>query len=223
VLVQGPQRILPGFPAAQAQQASKKLQQLGVEIKTGRHVKEVRKDGVMIGDEYLATENIIWTAGVKASPAGEWLHADVDHNGRVKVGSDLSVPGHSNIFVIGDTACVEQNGKPLPGLAPVAMQEARYVASVIADRLEGKAPLLRFHYFDKGTLATVGRGFGIVAIGPFRFTGLFAWIVWLFVHILFLIGVRNRVLVFIQYAWTYFTFQRGTRVIIPADSVRSPE
>lgn len=223
VLVQGPQRILPSFPAALAQQASNKLRQFGVEIRTGVHVKEVRQDGVMIGDEHLATENVIWTAGVKASPAGEWLHAEVDHDGRVKVQPDLTVAGHDNIFVIGDTARVEQNGKPLPGLAPVAMQEANYVASVIADRLARKSHSQRFRYFDKGTLATVGRSFGIVAIGPLRFTGLFAWLIWLFVHILFLIGARNRLLVFLQYAWMYFTYQRGTRVMIPADTIRTPD
>ena len=222
VLVQGPKRILPSFPTALAQRASKKLNRLGVEIKTGTHVKEVRKDGVMIGDEHLATENVIWTAGVKASPAGEWLHADVDHNGRVKVQADLAVPGHPNIFVIGDTALAEQNGKQLPGVAPVAMQEAEYAASVIVDRIAGKTHAQPFHYVDKGTLATVGRGFGVVDIGPIRFTGFFAWLTWLFVHILFLIGVRNRILVFIQYAWTYVTFQRGSRIILPEDAVRTP-
>jgi NADH:ubiquinone reductase (H+-translocating) len=222
VLVQGPPRILPSFPAGLAQRASKKLQQFGVEIRTGKHVKEVRKDGIMIGDEFLATENVIWTAGVKASPAGEWLHAETDHRGRVKVRPDLTVAGHDNIFAIGDTALVEQNGKPLPGLAPVAMQEAGYAASVIADRVAGKAHPQPFRYFDKGALATVGRSFGIVAIGPLRFTGLLAWLIWLFVHILFLISARNRLLVFIQYAWNYFTYQRGARVIIPENSIRSP-
>ncbi|GCE06030.1 NAD(P)/FAD-dependent oxidoreductase [Dictyobacter aurantiacus] len=223
ILVQGPDRILPGFPASLAQQASRKLQRMGVEIKTGKHVKEVRKDGVMVGDEHLATENIIWTAGVKASPAGKWLHADVDHDGRVKVQPDLSVPGHNNIFVIGDTALVTQNGKHLPGLAPVAIQEGKYVASIIASRATGntirQSP---FHYFDKGTLATVGRGFGIVDIGPIRFSGLLAWLTWLFVHIFFLIGLRSRILVFLEYAWIYITFQRGTRIILPENDIRQP-
>jgi NADH:ubiquinone reductase (H+-translocating) len=222
MLVQGPKRILPSFPAPLAEQASKKLQQLGVEIRTGLHVKEVWQDGVMIGDEHLATENVIWTAGVKASPAGEWLHADVDHDGRVKVQQDLTVPGHSNIFVIGDTALATQNGKPLPGLAPVAMQEANYVASVIASRVTGETSPAHFHYFDKGTLATVGRSFGIVSIGPARFAGLLAWLIWLFVHILFLIGARNRLLVFIPSAWTYVTFQRGSRVIVPEEKGHIP-
>lgn len=223
VLVQGPKRILPSFPTSLANKASKKLKQSGVEIKTGVHVKEVRKDGVMIGDEHLATENVIWTAGVKASPAGKWLHADVDHDGRVKVQQDFTIAGHTNIFVIGDTALVEQNGKHLPGLAPVAMQEAEYVASIITDHIAGKAHPQPFHYVDKGTLATVGRGFGIVDIGPIRFTGLFAWLTWLFVHILFLIGFRNRVLVFLQYVWIYLTFRRGMRIILPEDTARPPE
>lgn len=222
VLVQGPDRIMPSFSSSLTRKASKKLRQLGVEIRTGLHVEDVRKDGVMIGNEFLATENVIWTAGVKASPAGEWLHAQVDHNGRVKVQPDLTVPGHSNVFVIGDTALVEQNGKPLPGLAPVAMQEAKFAASVIMDRITGKTHSRRFHYFNKGTLATVGRNFGVVAIGPVRFTGLPAWLAWLFVHILFLIGFRNRLLVFFQYAWNYFTFQRGTRVIIPEGMAHKP-
>jgi NADH dehydrogenase len=223
VLVQGPKRILPSFPESLAQQASKKLKRSGVEIKTGEHVKEVRKDGVMIGNEHLATENVIWTAGVKASPAGKWIQADVDHDGRVKVQADLTVPGHPNIFVIGDTALVKQNGKHLPGLAPVAIQEGKYVASIIADHIAGTDHQQPFHYFDKGTLATVGRGFGIVDTGPLRFAGLFGWLTWLFVHIFFLIGLRSRTLVFLQYAWTYITFQRGTRVILSEDTIRQPD
>jgi NADH:ubiquinone reductase (H+-translocating) len=223
VLVQGPKRILPQFAASLADQATKKLRQMGVEIRLGVHVKDVKPDGVMIGDEHLAAENIIWTAGVKASPAGEWLHANVDHDGRVKVQSDLSVPGHANIFVIGDTALLEQNGKPLPGLAPVAMQEAEYVASVILDRVAGKTPQKPFHYFDKGTLAMVGRSFGIVDIGPLHFTGFLAWLTWILVHIMLLINARNRVLTTMQYAWTYLTYQRGAQVILPDDTVREPD
>jgi NADH dehydrogenase len=169
----------------------------------------------MIGKERVETKNVIWTAGVKASPAGQWLGAEVDHDGRIKVQADLTVPGHSNVFVIGDTALVVQNGKQLPGVAPVAMQEGRYVASVIAGRVAGKEHARPFHYVDKGTLATVGRGFGVVNIGPLRFTGTLAWFVWLWVHLLFLIGVPNRVIVFLQYAWTFLTYQKGERIIIP--------
>ena len=223
VLVQGGKRILHQFPQSLADAATKKLQQMGVEIRLGVHVKEVKPDGVMIGDEHFAAENVIWTAGVKASSAGKWLHAAVDHDGRVKVQSDLSVPGHANIFVIGDTALLEQNGKPLPGLAPVAMQEADYVASVILDRVAGRTPHKPFHYFDKGTLAMVGRSFGIVDIGPLHFTGFLAWLTWILVHIMLLINARNRVLTTLQYAWTYLTYQRGAQVILPDDTVREPD
>jgi len=223
VLVQGGKRILHQFPSSLADATTKKLQQMGVEIRLGVHVKEVKPDGVMIGDEHLAAENVIWTAGVKASPAGEWLHANVDRDGRVKVQQDLSVPEHSNIFVIGDTAFLEQNGKPLPGLAPVAMQEAEYVASVILDRVAGKTPQKSFHYFDKGTLAMAGRSFGIVDIGPLHFTGFLAWLTWILVHIMLLINFRNRVLATLQYAWTYLTYQRGAQVILPDDTVREPD
>jgi NADH dehydrogenase len=222
VLVEGESRIMPSFPPSLTDKATRKLKQMGVEIHTGVHVKDVKPDGVMIGNEHLAAENVIWTAGVKASPAAQWLHAPTDHDGRVKVQSDLTIPDHPNIFVIGDTALVIENGKKLPGLAPVAMQEGRYVASVIADRIAGKTTSQPFHYFNKGTMATVGRSFGVVDIGPLHFTGFFAWLTWLFVHILFLIGARNRILVFFQYAWSYFTFQRGTRVILPGDTIREP-
>lgn len=215
VLVQGPDRILPSFPPALARKAAKRLRQMGVEIRTGVHVKDVKPDGVMIGDEHFPCENVIWTAGVKASPAGQWLNAEADHDGRVKVRPDLSVPGHDNIFVIGDTACVERKGKPLPGLAPVAMQEGKYVARLISNRIAGKASATRFRYFDKGTLATVGRSFGLVNVGPVRFAGFPGWLAWILVHILFLITFRNRVLVTLQYAWTYLTYQRGAEIILP--------
>ena len=222
MLVQGPSRILPQFPASLAAQAARKLHHMGVEIRTGKHVKNVTSEGVMIGDEHFAAKNVIWTAGVKASAAGTWLQAKTDHDGRVEVQPDLTVPSHSNIFVIGDTALVRQNGKPLPGLAPVAMQEGTYVASVIANREAGKASQPPFHYFDKGTLATVGRAYGLVDIGPIRFAGFLGWLTWMLVHIMFLINFRNRVLVTLQYAWTYLTYQRGAEVILPGETVREP-
>lgn len=220
VLVEGESRIIPTFPARLTRKARKKLEQLGVEVRTGVHVSAISADGVMIGSEYLPAKNVIWTAGVKASPAGSWLLADVDHAGRVKVASDLSVPGTPNIFVIGDTACVMQQGKLLPGLAAVAMQEGRSVAKVIAARVTGKAQPQPFHYHDKGTLATIGRAFAVVDIGPLRFTGFVAWLTWIVVHIFYLIGFRNRLLVLIQYAWAYVTFQPGARIILPQECVR---
>ncbi len=216
ILVEGESRIMPSFPASLTRKASAKLREMGVEIRTGVHVKDIDEHGVMIGNEHLAVENVIWTAGVKASPAGQWLNAPVDHDGRVKVEQDLSVPGHPNIFVIGDTATFTQKGKRLPGVAPVAIQEAIYVASLIENRMSGKPHERPFHYVDKGTLAVVGRAFGVVNIGSIRFTGLLAWIFWLLVHIYFLIGFRNRLLVLLQYAWIYLTFQKNSRIIIAA-------
>lgn len=223
LLVEGKSRVMPSFPTGLTKKVQRKLEQLGVELKLGVHVEKIHQDGVEIGTEHVATENVIWTAGVKASPAGQWLHTAVDRDGRVKVQDDLTIPGHANIFVIGDTALALQNGKKLPGLAPVAMQQGHYVATVIADRAAGKKQQKPFHYLDKGTLATVGRSFGVVNLGPVHFTGFFAWLTWLLVHILFLIGFRNRVLVAFQYAWSYITFQRGARVILPGGTQHQPE
>jgi NADH:ubiquinone reductase (H+-translocating) len=220
ILVEGETRILPTFPASLTRKARTKLQQFGVEVRTGVHVTNVTSSGVMIGEEYLAAKTVIWTAGVKASPAGEWLGAEVDQHGRVKVESNLTVPGHPDIFVIGDTARVMQNGKPLPGLSPVAMQEGRYVAKVIADRVAGKAHCRPFRYVDKGTLATVGRSFAVADIGPLHFAGFLAWLIWIVVHLFYLIGFRNRLLVLIQYAWAYVTFRPGAQIILSEDNNR---
>ena len=216
ILVEGESRVMPTFPASLTRKAQKKLEDLGIELRLGVHVKQVNAGNVEIGNEHVETDNVIWTAGVKASAAGQWLHADMDHDGRVKVQVDLTVPGDANIFVIGDTALAKQkNGKKLPGLAPVAIQQGKYVAGTIAERIAGKEEQAPFHYFNKGTLATVGRSFGVVNIGPVRFTGFLAWLTWLAVHILFLIGFRNRVLVAFQYGWSSITLQRGARVILP--------
>jgi len=220
ILVEGEPRIIPTFPAKLTRKARNKLIQFGVEVRTGVHVTEVTADGVKIGHEYIAAKNVIWTAGVTASPAGKWLGTEVDRHGRVKVEQDLTIPGHPTIFVIGDTACVLQKRKPLPGLSPVAMQEGRYVAKVIADGVAGKMERRPFHYRDKGTLATVGRSFAVVDIGPLHFTGLLAWLTWIAVHIFYLIGFRNRLLVLIQYAWAYVTFQPGARIILPEEHTR---
>lgn len=219
LLVGGPPRVLPQFPAAISRSVERQLQKMGVEIRTGLHVTEIDEQGVVIGKERVPTMNVIWTAGVKASPAGEWLGAEVDHHGRVRVQSDLTLPGQANVYVIGDTALVTQGGKQLPGVAPVAMQEGRYVGSIIAEKVTGQTHARPFRYVDKGTLATVGRGFGVVNIGSLRFTGSLAWFVWLVVHLLFLIGVPNRLMVFLQYIWWYLTYQKQERIILPEGSL----
>jgi NADH:ubiquinone reductase (H+-translocating) len=214
ILVEAGPRILPTFPEALAQKAQRALQHLGVEVRTGTPVEAIDENGVGVAGSHIAAKTVIWSAGVKASAAGQWLKAGVDRGGRVKVLEDLSLPGHSNIFVIGDTASATQDGKPLPGVAPVAMQAGRYVASIIAQRVAGKkqaAPPFRYH--NKGNLATVGRSFAVLEIGKIRLTGFVAWAMWLTIHIFYLIGFRNRFLVFFQWTWAYFTFQRGTRLI----------
>ena len=213
ILVEALPRILSAFPESLARKTKKKLNSMGVEVRTNAPVSEIDEHGVVVGGVRISTKTIIWTAGVSGSPAGKWLDTEVDRAGRVKVTSDLSVPGHPNVFVIGDTASVTQNGKPLPGVAPVAMQQGHYVASVIAHRAEEKELNEQFHYRDKGNLATVGRSYAIVDIGKIRFTGLIAWLIWLVVHIYYLIGFRNRIVALFQWAWTYFTYSRGARLI----------
>lgn len=213
ILLEAAPRILSAFPESLARRAQKKLTRIGVEVRTGTPVSEIDGHGVVAGGERINAHTIIWTAGVMASPAGKWLGAEEDRAGRVKVASDLSVPGHRNIFVIGDTASVMQDDKPLPGVAPVAMQEGRYVAALIAQRVAGKELHKPFHYFNKGNLATVGRAYAIVDIARIRLTGFIAWLIWLVVHIYYLIDFRNRVVALFQWAWTYFTYARGARLI----------
>ncbi|WP_376793803.1 NAD(P)/FAD-dependent oxidoreductase [Thermogemmatispora sp.] len=222
ILVEAAPRILLSFPPELAEKARRALNRLGVEVRTSAPVEAVDENGVVIAGEYLPAKTIIWTAGVAASPAGRWLKAEMDRAGRVKVNPDLSLPGHPEIFVIGDTAHVEENGQLLPGLAPVAMQEGRYVARAILQRLAGQEPP-PFHYVNKGNLATVGRAWGLLQIGKLRLTGFLAWVLWLTVHIFYLIGFRNRVLVLFQWAWAYLTFQRGARLILYPERAGSRE
>jgi len=213
ILIEAGPRILAAFSESLAQKTQKKLISMGVEVRTGTPVTDLDEHGVVIDGEHINASTIIWGAGVSASSAGKWLGAEVDRAGRVEVSSDLSVPGHPNVFVIGDTASTIQNEKPLPGVAQVAMQGGRYVASVITHRVTGKELNKPFHYRDKGNLATVGRSYAIIDIGNIRLTGFFAWLMWLAVHIYFLIGFRNRLIAIFQWAWTYFTYSRGARLI----------
>ena len=213
VLIEGEPRLLASFPASLSARAYRKLVRMGVEIKTGVHVSAIDEHGVMVAGERIAASTVIWTAGVKASPAGHWLGAEIDHGGRVKVGSDLAVPDHPNIFVIGDTAILNQNGKPLPGVAQVAIQQGKYVAATIAARVAGKPQPRPFHYRDEGMLATIGRSYAVADLRLVRLSGFAAWLIWVFVHILFLIGFRNRYITLFQWALYYFTFERGARLL----------
>lgn len=223
ILVEAMPRILAAFPESLAKKARKSLNHLGVEVRTNAPVEDIDREGVMIAGQRLSAGTVIWTAGVAASPAGQWLEAEVDRAGRVKVDPDLSLPGHPNVFVIGDTVSLSQRGKPLPGVAPVAMQQGDYVAAVIADRVAGKEHPQHFVYRNKGNLATIGRSAGVADLGWLRIWGFPAWFLWLAVHIFFLIGFRNRLLVLIQWAWAYITFQRGVRLITFAPSLEAEE
>src|SRR6266581_8115340 len=213
IIIEAAPRILAAFPESLARKTQKRLVSMGVEVRTGTPVTDLDEHGVVVDGERIKAATIMWGAGVSASPAGKWLGTEVDRAGRVMVSSDLSVPGHPNVFVIGDTAVAMQNGKVLPGVAQVAIQGGRYVAAVITDRIEGKELNKPFQYRDKGNLATVGRSYAIVDIGKIRLTGLIAWLMWLVVHIYYLIGFRNRFVALFQWAWTYFTYSRGARLI----------
>jgi len=217
ILVQGPDRVLPTFRPELTEKVEKKLKELGVEIIKGVHVTELDEHGVQVGKEYIETDNAFWLAGVAASPAGKWLGAECDRGGRVKVQSDLSVPGHPNIFVIGDTACVMQDGKPLPGVAQPAIQGGHYVASLILDRVAGREHKEPFKYFDKGSMAVVGRTYAVVESGPIHTAGFFGFVMWVFLHIYYLIGYRSRFTVLLSYFFAYFSAfrqQGGTRIIM---------
>lgn len=213
ILLEAGPKILASFPDSLSQRAREKLEQFGVEVRTGAKVEAIDATGVVVNGQRIPSLNAIWAAGVLASPIGKWIGCETDRVGRVKVNPDLSVPGYPDIFVIGDAASLnDERGKPLPGVAPVAMQQGKHVAEVIEARLEG-AESRPFHYWDKGNLATVGRRFAIADVGKLRMAGFPAWLVWVVVHIYYLIGFRNRVVVLLQWAWAYLTFQRGARLI----------
>jgi len=217
ILVEASPRILASFPEKLSLRARQALERHGVQIKTQSRVQEISANGVRVGSEEILSKTVIWAAGVVASPAGKWINTEVDQVGRIKVRENLSVPGFDNIFAIGDTAAFFQDGGLLPGVSPVAMQEGRYVARLIRSRLSGRDFNSHFRYFNKGNLATVGRSFAVADLGVFKFSGYFAWITWIIVHIYYLIGFRNRILVIIQWAWAYLTFKPGARLIVAQD------
>jgi NADH dehydrogenase len=218
LLLEAGPRILSAFPEELARRSQEYLEKIGVEVRVDAPVEQIDDSGVVVRGERIHSETVLWTAGVAASPAGRWLNAPTDRAGRVRVQPDLSVPNYPHVFVIGDTATLEQDGKPLPGVAQVAMQSGRYVADVIRRRVTGAPAPAPFRYRNRGNLATVGRSFAIADLGRLQFSGFFAWLFWLAVHIFFLIGFRNRLLVMIQWAWAYFTYQRGVRLITPTDT-----
>jgi NADH:ubiquinone reductase (H+-translocating) len=213
LLIEGGPRVLPAYSEELSRKAEAQLRRLGVEVRTSHLVTRIEPGAVWIGNEKISSPVVLWAAGVAASPLGRKLNVPVDRAGRVFVQPDLSVPGHPEVFVIGDLAALnDETGKMLPGVAPVAIQQGDWVAETIARDLENQ-PRRNFHYHDKGSLATIGRAAAVAQFGKFELSGYFAWLAWLFVHIFFLIGFRNRLLVMIQWAWSYLTYERGARLI----------
>ena len=213
ILVEAGQRLLKTFDPSLSVLALQSLQQLGVEVRLGAVVTGCSCVAVFLGDERIETRTIMWAAGVKASPAGAWLGVDTDRVGRVRVGADLSVPGHPNIFVIGDTAlAMGVDGEPLPGVAPVAKQQGKYVADVLRARMKAR-PTEPFRYRNNGSMATIGRKSAVAELGGIKLSGFSAWLLWCLVHVYFLIGFRNRFSVALNWSWNYITFQRGSRLI----------
>jgi NADH:ubiquinone reductase (H+-translocating) len=233
ILIEGMDRVLPSYPEVLSAAAARRLQKLGVELHLGRRVTGVDEHGVTTGSERLETRTVVWAAGVAASPLARSLGVPLDRAGRVLVRPDLTIPGHDEVFVAGDLAAIEQDGELVPGVSPAAMQAGRHVAAAIRQTLAGK-PRKPFRYFDKGSFAVIGRGAAVGSLlNRFKLRGLVAWLGWLFIHLYFLIGFRNRLLVLIDWAYSFLFFRRGVRLITgedlgekllgaaPADPIRS--
>jgi len=217
LLVEAGPRLLPAFAPELSEKARRQLEKLGVEVRLDTAVTRIDDQGVMLGDTPHAARTVLWAAGVAASPLGSRLGSPVDRAGRVLVEPDLSVPGHPEVFVIGDLASVTQpDGKPVPGVAPAAKQMGRYVAATLKARWQGKANP-PFRYRDDGSLATIGRMAAVAQFGRLKLSGLLAWWVWLVAHIAFLIGFRNRLVVMLDWAWAYWTYQRHARIVTGRD------
>jgi NADH dehydrogenase len=214
LLVDMAPQVLGTFSKDLSKAASKRLQDLGVEIRLGHSVDHIDADGVVVAGERIVSKTVIWTAGVAPSPAGKWLNVETDRAGRVRVQPDLSVPGHPEIFVVGDTASLDEHGKPLPGVAQVAIQQGRYAGKLIHKRITGRPAPKPFKYFDKGNMAVVGKGFAVLQTGKIHLSGFTAWLAWAAVHLQFLATSSLRLSVFLQWVWTYITGQRGSRLIV---------
>ncbi len=213
VLVEAVDRVLPTFPDSLSRSARRQLERIGVEVRTGARVGDVDAEGVTVSGERIPARTVLWCAGVAASPVGRLLGANLDRAGRVPVTRSLSLPGHPEVFVIGDLAAVAQpDGSLVPGVAPAALQQGRHAARNVLRAARGLPPL-PFRYRDKGLLATIGRAAAVARLGRLELSGPLAWLSWLFVHILYLVGFRNRIAVLWQWAWSYLTFDRGARLI----------
>jgi NADH dehydrogenase len=214
LLVDMAPRVLSPFAEDLSAAAKRRLEELGVEVRLGHSVDQIDDDGIVVAGERIASKTVIWTAGVAPSPAGKWLKVETDRAGRVRVQKDVTVPGRPEIFVVGDTASFEQDGKPLPGVAQVAIQQGRYAGKLIHSRISGSTQPGPFRYFDKGSMAVVGKGFAVLESHKVRVSGFGAWLAWAGVHLQFLATSSLRIAVFLQWVWTYFTGQRGSRLIV---------
>ncbi len=214
VLIEGNKRILPTFPETLSIQSQLDLEELGVEVMTGQMVTECNENGVKINNDLIECHTIIWCAGVKASPAAKWLNVEHDSSGRVKVNPDLSVPDHTDIFVVGDTAhVIDDAGITVPGLCPAAVQQGDYVAQVISNQINKQAKPAPFRYQDKGIMATIGRAKAVAHLKYINLSGFIAWCMWGAIHLIPLVGFRNRIVVAMDWLWSYLTSDRGVRLI----------
>ena len=212
ILLEGGPRVLPSYSEDLSASAQRQLEQLGVEVRTNTRVTNLQPGAVYAGEERIDATVTLWAAGVKPSPLGQLLGAETDRAGHVVVNDRLNIAGHSEVFVIGDLAHFDQDGSPVPGVAPVAIQIGQYTAKEILRRIESK-PSKPFHYWDKGSMATIGRSKGIAQIGKIHLSGLIAWAAWLFIHLIYLIGYRNRFFVLLNWGWQYLSWQSGARLI----------
>jgi NADH dehydrogenase len=225
ILLEGSDRVLPPYLPALSEKARRQLTHLGVDVRTGALVTEIDADGVTVGGERIATRTVLWAAGVMGSGLGRALGVPLDRAGRVIVGPDLSIPDHPEVFVVGDLASLIQDGKPVPAVAPAAVQEARHAARNVLRAIRGE-PRLPFRYKDKGSLATIGRLAAVADLGRLKLSGPLAWVAWLVLHVMFLVGFRNRIIVVFQWAWSFVSYDRGARLITgplrrPADQPRA--
>jgi NADH dehydrogenase len=214
VLLDMAPRVLGAFSEHLARAAKERLESLGVEVRLGHGADQIDAHGVIVAGERICSKTVIWTAGVAPSPAGKWLNVNTDRAGRVRIQQDLSIPEYPEIFVVGDTASLDQDGKPLPGVAQVAIQQGRYAGNLIHRRITGKTIPVPFRYVDKGNMAIVGPGFAVLESGKIHLSGFLAWLAWAGVHLEFLAQSSLRVSVFLQWVWTYITGQRGSRLIV---------
>ncbi|MEZ5405188.1 MAG: NAD(P)/FAD-dependent oxidoreductase [Verrucomicrobiia bacterium] len=226
ILIEGGPRLLPQFPDDLANNAKVTLEKMGVEVRLNSHVKNIREHEVFLGNEMIRAANILWAAGVGASPLTKKLGVELDRAGRVMVKPDLSLSGHPEVFAIGDLAAVPwKQGGLVPGVAPAAIQMAHHVANVIQEEIYAemfnRPARPEFHYWDKGSMATIGRSHGIAMAGKLKFTGFPAWLAWLAIHLLFLVGLRNKISVVIQWIYSYFTYKRGARIVFESSNSKT--